>query len=168
MHKIKSSGIIFVCLLFSLSACVANEKVHQLNISKSIKVEIHEKNIDMGANKNNLPNGNIVFGSTTGNPKTYISKILFTVNNTPYILENKYMYNSWGNRPLEIPNVIKYFDAHCYDNTNCTIRGIFSDAAGSFVAEWKIINGKPTRTMITDSNDILNLFSKNISPPAFD
>ncbi len=167
MEKVKYSGIIFLCLFFSLSTYADSEKIYKLNISKSIKINIYEKNIQAGVNKDNLPNGDIVFGATR-KPKTYISKILFTVNNISYTLENKYMYNSWGNRPLKITNVIKYFDAHCYDNKNCTIRGIFSDAAGSFVAEWKIINGKPTRTIITDSSDILSLFSKNISPPVFE
>jgi hypothetical protein len=167
MKKPELSWIIFLCLFFSLSACADNEKVYELNISKTIKVEIHEKNIDVSVRKDNLPNGNAIFGATK-EPKTYVSKIIFIVNNISYNLENKYMYDSWGNRPLEIPKVIKYFDAHCYDNKNCTIRGIFSDAAGSFVAEWKIINGKPIRTIITDSSDILGLFAKNISPPVFE
>lgn len=167
MKITKSSWILYLFLLLPLSACADNEKVYKLKISKTIKVEIHEKNIEPDIKKDNLPNGNIVFGATR-EPKTYISKILFIVNDISYSLENKYMYNSWGNRPIEIPNVIKYFDAHCYDNTNCTIRGIFSDAAGSFVAEWKIINGEQTRTVITNSNDILSLFAKNISPPVFE
>jgi len=154
MKRLKYIGLTFLFLFFSLSACADNEKTYKLNLSKNIKVEIHEKNIKSSNTKEGLPNGNIIFGATR-KPKTYVSKIIFVVNNMSYSLESKYTYNSWGNRPLEIPNVIKYFDAHCYDDTNCTIRGIFSDAAGSFVAEWKIINGKPVRTIITDSNDIL-------------
>jgi len=167
MNTLKLTLPIFWFLIFPLSACADNEKTYSLKISKSIKIELHEKNIKSGTTTKNLPNGNLVFGATK-TPKTYVSKIVFNVNNNLYNLDNKYMYNAWGNRPLEVPNVIKYFDAHCYDNNNCTIRGIFSDAAGSFVAEWKIINGKSFRTIITDSSDILGMFRNNISPPVFE
>ncbi len=167
MKKQKFTWPIFWFLFFPLSACADNENIHNLKISKTINIELHEKNIKLGTTTNNLPNGNLVFGATR-TPKTYVSKITFNVNNELYNLETKYMYNAWGNRPLEVPNVIKYFDAHCYDNKNCTIRGIFSDAAGSFVAEWKVINGKPFRTIITDSSDILGVFKNNISPPVFE
>lgn len=167
MNTIRFTLPIFWFLIFPLSACADNGKIYNLKISKTINVELHEKNIKSGATTKNLPNGNLVFGATR-TPKTYVSKIIFNVNNNLYNLENKYMYNAWGNRPLEVPNVIKYFDAHCYDNKNCTIRGIFSDAAGSFVAEWKIINGKSFRTIITDSSDILSMFKNNISPPVFE
>ncbi len=167
MKVLKLTWPIFWFLILPLSACADNEKIYKLKISKAINVELHERNIKTGATTSSLLNGNLVFGAT-GAPKTYVSKIIFNVNNKRYNLENKYMYNAWGARPLEVPNVIKYFDAHCYDNKNCTIRGIFSDAAGSFVAEWKIIDGKPIRTIITDSSDILSMFKNNISPPVFE
>ena len=167
MKKLKFTWPIFWFLIFPLFACADNEKIYNLKISKTINVELHEKNIKSGTTTKNLPNGNLIFGATR-TPKTYVSKIIFNVNNKLYSLENKYMYNAWGTRPLEVPNVIKYFDADCYDNDNCTIRGMFSDAAGSFVAEWKIINGKPIRTIITDSSDILSVFKNNISPPVFE
>jgi len=167
MKIIKFAWPIFLFLIFPLSACADNGKIYKLKISKTINIELYERNIKSGTTTKNLPNGNLIFGATR-TPKTYVNKIIFNVNNKTYNLENKYMYNAWGNRPLEVKNVIKYFGAHCYDNKNCTIRGIFSDAAGSFVAEWKIINGKSFRTIITDSNDILGMFKNNISPPVFD
>ncbi|VAW58416.1 hypothetical protein MNBD_GAMMA08-201 [hydrothermal vent metagenome] len=160
-----ASAILF--LIFPLSAYADNEKIYRFKISKDINVVLHEKNIKSNTTAKNLPNGNLIFGATR-TPKTYVNKITFYVNNKSYNLENMYMYNAWGNRPLEVPNVIKYFDAHCYDNSNCTIRGIFSDAAGSFVAEWKIINGESFRTIITDSSDVLGVFKNNISPPVFE
>ena len=51
---------------------------------------------------------------------------------------------------------------------NCQFRGLFSDAAGSFVAEWLIVDGLAIRTVLTSNNDVVNLFKKNIDPPEFD
>jgi hypothetical protein len=78
------------------------------------------------------------------------------------------MYDAWGSRPLEIKGVIRYFGGNCRDEKNCQFRGLFSDAAGSFVAEWFIVDGRPMRTVLTDTNDIVNFFSKNIDPPVFE
>lgn len=78
------------------------------------------------------------------------------------------MYNGWGSHPLEYKGVIRYFGGKCFDTKNCQFRGLFSDAAGTFVAEWRIVNELPIRTMLTNSDDVVNLFIKNIDPPEFD
>ena len=36
-------------------------------------------------------------------------------------------------------------------------RGLFSDAAGTFVAEWKIVNGSAARTVLTNSDDVVGV-----------
>ena len=78
------------------------------------------------------------------------------------------MYNAWGKRPLKYKNSnVKYMAAVCQTESWCTLRGLFSDAAGSFVAEWQIRMGKPERTIITNSNDVVSLFIKNIGPPEY-
>jgi len=167
MNIIKLSIKIAAFIIIPLAACADTADIHKLNIGNKINVQLHEVTISGDTESSNLPNGNIVFGSVSS-PKTYLSKIIFSVKNKEYKLESKYMYNAWGRRPLEIAGVIKYFDAHCYNSENCTIRGIFSDAAGSFVAEWKVINGKAIRTVITNSGDIVNNFIKDISPPVYE
>lgn len=63
---------------------------------------------------------------------------------------------------------IKYFIAICHDSRNCTARGIFSDGAGSFIAEWQIISGTSQRTVLTYEGDITNLFMQHIYPPVYD
>jgi hypothetical protein len=77
------------------------------------------------------------------------------------------MYDAWGGRPLEYKGTIRYFGGKCSDQKNCQFRGIFSDGAGSFVAEWRIVGGVPTRTVLSGSDDIVHLFMKNIDPPEF-
>ncbi|HEY9051773.1 MAG TPA: hypothetical protein VIQ03_09535 [Gammaproteobacteria bacterium] len=158
---------ILLLIALPLIACADNTATFDVNISDDIKITIQEKVVQKSTKEASLPNGEIIFGATN-EPKTYVSNITFSIKKKSYQLDSKYMYNAWGGRPVEVPDVIKYLDAHCYDTENCTIRGLFSDAGGSFVAEWKITNGIPLRTIITDSPDVVYFFTKNITPPIFD
>lgn len=113
-------------------------------------------------------NGHVPVGIAFGLPKTYVKRITVSFKGRSYSLNVSDMYNAWGSRPLEHPGGIRYFGGKCFDTKNCQVRGIFSDAAGTFVAEWRVVNGLPVRTVLTDSNDIVDLFMKNIDPPEFD
>lgn len=114
-----------------------------------------------------LINGHIPFGSDLGIPKTYVKSITVSCKRQSYSLDSSDMYNAWGNRPVELKG-IRYFGGNCYDEKNCQFRGLFSDGAGSFVAEWRVVGGVPVRTVLTNSNDIVNLFIKHIDPPVFE
>lgn len=85
-----------------------------------------------------------------------------------YSLDVSDMYDAWGRRPLEHAGIIRYFGGKCFDNKNCLLRGLFSDAAGSFVAEWQIVDGLPIRSVLSSSQDIVHLFMEHIDPPEFD
>jgi hypothetical protein len=113
-------------------------------------------------------NGHLPFGTSFGLPKTYLKKLSISFKGKSYLLDVSNMYNAWGSRPLEYPGKIRYFGGKCSDNSNCQFRGLFSDAAGSFVAEWRIVNGRQVRTVLTDSDDIVNLFIDHIDPPESD
>jgi hypothetical protein len=114
-----------------------------------------------------LVNGRVPFGVAFGLPKTYVKSITVTFKGQSYSLGASDMYNAWGERPLEVRGAIRYFGGTCFDVKNCRFRGLFSDAAGSFVAEWLIVNGLSTRTVLSDSADILRLFTEHIDPPEF-
>lgn len=113
-------------------------------------------------------NGHVPFGTAFGLPKTYIKSIIISFQERSYALDVSDMFDAWGNRPFEIRGVIRYFGGKCFDSKNCQFRGLFSDAAGAFVAEWRIVNGMSIRTVLTNSDDVVNLFMKNIEPPEFD
>ena len=113
-------------------------------------------------------NGRIPFGSDLDLPKTYVKSIKVSFQGKTYSLNSTDMYNAWGGRPLEHPGSIRYFGGKCFDSQTCRFRGVFSDAAGSFVAEWRVANGVSTRTVLTDSNDVIHLFIKQIDPPEFE
>jgi hypothetical protein len=78
------------------------------------------------------------------------------------------MYNAWGVRDLVEKGGIRYFGGMCVDINNCQFRGLFSDAAGSFVAEWKVVGGESIRTVLTNSSDVIDLFLKHIDPPEYE
>jgi hypothetical protein len=115
-----------------------------------------------------LINGRIPFGTDLDLPKTYIKSLKASFQGKTYVLNSADMYNAWGTRPLEYPGSIRYFGGKCFDSLNCQLRGVFSDAAGSFVAEWRIVHGVATRTVLTNSNDVVHLFMQNIDPPEFE
>lgn len=113
-------------------------------------------------------NGHVPFGIAYGLPKTYVKSITVSFQGRVYSLDVSDMYNAWGSRPLAYQSKIRYFGGKCSDVKNCQIRGIFSDAAGTFVAEWRVVNELPVRTVLTDSSDVVDLFIKNIDPPEFE
>jgi hypothetical protein len=115
-----------------------------------------------------LINGNIPFGVDFDLPKTYVKNIKVSFQGKTYSLSSVGMYNAWGTRPLEIRGAVRHFGGKCFDSKNCQFRGLFSDAAGSFVAEWRVVNGVSARTVLTNSNDVVNLFIKHIDPPEFE
>jgi hypothetical protein len=117
-----------------------------------------------------LINGRVPFGSANGLPRTYVKSITISFKGGSYQLDSSQMFNAWGNRPLayEPPHAVRYFGGKCFDSANCQFRGVFSDAGGSFVAEWVIVGGAPVRTILTDRNDVVGFIMDNIDPPEFD
>ena len=116
-----------------------------------------------------LINDTIPSGSDFGLPKSYVKSITASFGGRTYELDASNMYNAWGGRPLEAGGT-RFFGGKCETSEKtdiCHLRGIFSDGAGSFVAEWVVVNGKSTRTVLTSSNDVLGLFLDHIDPPEF-
>jgi len=112
-------------------------------------------------------NGGIPFGIAAGMPKTYLSKLIVSVDQKSYTLDTGNMYDAWGKRPAEGKGA-RHLAASCYGPMNCIVRGIFSEGPGAYVAEWAIVDGHASRTMLTGSKDIVDLFLKRIDPPGFE
>ena len=164
-------------LLLAMPAVAKSEDIKEFNLGKGITVQIEEaifipKNHKIeNCNGSKTPcsiDGMLPFGTTSKMPKTYVKLLSLSVGSKTYRLDTSGMYNAWGNRPLEYKGTIKYLGAHCYDENNCALRGLFSDAAGAFVCEWVIINGHSFRTVISPSDDIGHLFMRNIDPPYYE
>jgi hypothetical protein len=114
----------------------------------------------------------VPFGTDGDVPKTYVKSISASFKGRTYALDASQMFNAWGGRALEAKlrdgRHFRYFGGRCEDSLNCTFRGLFSDGAGSFVAEWKVVNGTSQRTVLTWSNDIVGFFMDNLDPPVID
>lgn len=161
-------------MILSTTALAADVKEFDLGNGVTVKLKeekfIPENHIIENCNNSNIPcliDRIHPFGTASNMPKTYLKYLSLSKAGKTYKLNTNGMYNAWGNRPLEFKGIIKYLGAHCYDESNCTLRGLFSDAAGSFVAEWVILNGVPYRTVISSSDDIKQLFIKYIEPPHY-
>ena len=112
-------------------------------------------------------NGRVPFGVDGSTPKQYLHKLAVTNGDQVYLLDTSNMFNAWGNRPLQYRENVKYFYGVCHNIRWCTFRGIFSDGAGSFVAEWQVRDGLSERTIITGAQDIVHLFITHIEPPIY-
>ena len=112
-----------------------------------------------------LIDGHPPFGTAWGTPITYVKSITVEYQGRTHLLDVSNMFNAWGTRPLEYPGSVRYFGGKCFSPDHCQLRGLFSDGAGAFVAEWVVFNGRCTRTVLTSSSDVVNLFIKNIDPP---
>ena len=113
-------------------------------------------------------NGRFPYGMDFNVPKTYVKSITISYQGTAYALDVTDMYDAWGDRPLQYPGGVPYFGGKCFDKKNCQFRGRFSDAAGAFVAEWRIVDAVAIRTVLTFSDDVVHLFGEYIDPPEYD
>lgn len=172
----KIFAIILLAILFPPFA-VATDTSSKFTLPSGVEISIIEASfhkekfkVDGCSDKGSTCriNGHIPFGTTFGLPKSYVKSITISFQGKSNELDVSDMYNAWGNRPLEYPGKIRYFGGRCFDEKNCQVRGVFSDAAGSFVAEWLIVDGRIFRTVLTGSNDVVDLFMKHIDPPEFD
>ena len=148
---------------FTLPSGVEVELVERAFVKSQFKVDGC-----FGQEPRCLINGRIPFGTNFDLPKTYLKSLKVSFQGKTYSLNSADMYNAWGARPLEYPGSIRYFGGKCFDSLNCQLRGVFSDASGSFVAEWRVIHGVATRTVLTDSSDVIHLFMEHIDPPEFE
>ena len=165
---------LFFCMFSTLALA---DSASTFTLPSDVRVTIveaafHEENFTIDGCSAKSPicfiNGKLPYGLAFGLPKTYIKSVTIFYQGTSYALDGTNMYNAWGNRPLEYPGAVRYFGGGCVDKKNCQFRGLFSDAAGAYVAEWLIVEGYAIRTVLTNSIDVVNLFTKNIDPPVFD
>lgn len=170
------AAVLFICMVFlSAGACAAPDV--EFVLPSGVRVQIVERPFAEGhfkmsgclkVNQACLINGHVPFGSDLDLPKTYVKRITASYQGHSYSLDASDMYDAWGRRPLEFKGGIRYFGGGCADPKSCGFRGIFSDGAGTYVAEWRVVNGVSVRTVLTDSNDVVSLFMTQIDPPDFE
>jgi hypothetical protein len=106
--------------------------------------------------------GHRVF-SAIGLPKTMLVSVRISYLGNNYQLDVAGMYD-----PLLGPDLRGRWDGYCYDGRNCTVRAVLGDAGGSYAAEWQVVNGVVTRTILTDSADVVNFIRSNLLAPRYE
>jgi hypothetical protein len=159
--------------VFASVAICASESTSTFTLPTGVIVSITEapfekskfKVVGCADNEPCLIQGRVPFGVAGQAPKSYVKRITVTVHGKTYALESSDMYDAWGHRPLEMEGVGRYFGGGCTSDADCQFRGLFSDASGAFVAEWRVVSGKSFRTVLTSSDDIMTRFATHIDPP---
>ncbi len=169
--------VLIIIVALSAKARAQTETTATFNLPSGVTVAITEAPFDKskftvsgctGHNSSCLINGHIPIGGDSAQlPMTYVKSITVSFKGQSYSLDASDMYDAWGNRPLELKGV-RYFGGQCIEISYCQFRGLFSDASGTFVAEWVIVDGKSIRTVLTGSDDIVDLFMKHIDPPEYE
>ena len=163
------------CLLIACASAYSEERTYELTPGLTVvlderRFERNEWRIDRCGASDHLCriNGKVPFGVDGTEPVTYLHSLILHYRNAEYSLDTSNMFNAWRDRPVEYPGTVKYLAGHCSSPRSCVLRGIFSDAAGSFVAEWQVRDGLAERTILTNSADVVSLFIRNIDPPRYE
>lgn len=111
-----------------------------------------------------LVNGHISFGTDCSAPTTYVKSISVELRRKTLKLDASHMFNAWGTRHFSSyeGKPVTYFVGACPSKDLCYFRGLFSDGAGTFVAEWKVFQGATTRTVISSDEEFISLFMKSM------
>lgn len=157
-------------ILFSIAAgpgvASTQETATKLTLPSGVKITIIEGRV-IGSK---LPNCRVNGKSVTlgeHRPATYVKHMYGEFNGKRFTLDASCMTDAWNGRPLEVPGTIRYFGGKCSNyksGLSCTLRGVFADASETFVAEWIVVAGNSTRTVLSNSQDVISLFMKNIDP----
>jgi hypothetical protein len=170
--------IVPALLLAGSALAIAGERPHlaEFTLPSKVRVRIVEANFSArnfevtGCGENSATcfiDSRIPFGVVDRLPRRFIEKLEVSYEGRTYALDASDMYDAWGDRKPSV-NGVRYFGGACADADNCEFRGVFSDGAASFAAEWRVVGGRASRTVLTDSGDVVDLFLRNIDPPTFE
>lgn len=102
-----------------------------------------------------LISGAPFWGSDGKIPHSKLSKLVVTIGAERISLDTQGMYNP----VLTQDTMSERIDVNHSWGDVYRVKGVFSDGAGSYIAEWLIIKGKTLRTFIGDRESIADLAS---------
>lgn len=91
-----------------------------------------------------------VFGPDGGAPQTKLERLTLLKGNRRTPLEVSCMYDPWFEQVD-----LNRFRVRMISSTSLLLTGIFSDAAGSYVAEWLIVGGIGVRTLLSNEPSVV-------------
>ena len=154
MRKMKN--LILILLLFPFCLFAQTNKV-QIKLNDSIILTLEKSDIKLTSQKvdyyKTFPigiNGELIFGTDGEFPKSQLTKAELKIGLKTYNLEISGMYNPWSGSKINEKRI-----GINQQNGELVLRGIFSDGAGSYGAEWIIFKNSNIRTILSKDEDII-------------
>jgi hypothetical protein len=124
--------------------------VGHLSLSHGIRLEYEAASYPNDAKRHE--NGPIgpVFGIDGGSPHTVLKRLTVEQGEKKTSLDVSYMYDPWFERLQK-----SRFKVRIREDGGIVLTGIFSDAAGSYVAEWLIVDGVSVRTLLSNEPSVI-------------
>lgn len=91
-----------------------------------------------------------IFGTDSIIPHTVLKKLTVKQGAKRTSLDVSFMYDPWFERLDK-----SRFKVRVYDGGSLVLTGLFSDAAGSYVAEWLIVDAIGVRTLLSNESSVV-------------
>jgi len=139
-------------LLFVGCACAesAHDQVGRLDLGQGIQIEYEIIPLGNKAGPQKNERAGPIFGTDGGAPHTKLKKLILRQGNKKTSLEISCMYDPWFERVDQ-----SRFRVVVQNRRSLTLTGVFSDAAGSYVAEWLIVDGLGVRTLLSNEPSVV-------------
>lgn len=156
--------MIIMLLVIKLNIIVGQTRKFEVDFTKSTKLYIETSDFDSlkhkitrttinGWNAVYQIDGQLVIGTDWDIPKSKLDKLIFVTANDKIKLDISSMFNPW---------VSNYCNTHYFElkpiEGGYLLIANFSDGAGSYIAEWRIIKDKSIRTMLSDDEGMISRF----------
>src|SRR6266516_3147947 len=119
-----------------MSAELAADEVGRVDLGQGVQIEYEITPIGDKAKAHKDERIGPVFGTDGGTPHTKLKKLTLLQGNEKTPLDVSCMYDPWFEQvdPSRFKVVVR-------NRRSVVLTGVFSDAAGSYVAEWLIVDG---------------------------
>ena len=91
-----------------------------------------------------------IFGTDSIIPHTVLKKLTVIQGAKRTPLDVSFMYDPWFERLDK-----SRFKVRVYHGGGLVLTGLFSDAAGSYVAEWLVVDGIGVRTLLSNESSVV-------------
>ena len=152
----KKTLILITFIIISLNCLGQSDKaVIQLNDSTTFYLEresfeVNNKTINF---QNNIPIGidkKLLIGADGELPKYKLTKAILNIGNSRIKLQIDDMYNPWFGEKFN-RELVKLES----EKNSLKLKVIFSDGAGTYLAEWLIIDNVSIRTILSPDENVL-------------
>ena len=130
------------------------DNVHVQIVERPFVASQHKIELCPGADFPCKIDGAFPYGTSFDLPTWSLAEVAVRIKGQSYTLDTSGMYNAWGNRPIEYQGQ-QYLTVAAIRPGVYSITGLFSDGAGTFVAQWHVSHGKARRVLLTADDRVM-------------